>query len=76
LTQAGGDGGYYKEDFVEWQDKKSIRIRCNEYNEEDLTDSTALSQSDSVVYLYSYTDRPFKAKEIFKQSKTDTIKEK
>jgi len=73
LTQSGGDGGYYKEDLIEWQDKNSIRIICNEYNEEDLTDSTTLSKSDSSVYIYSYADRPFKAKVIFKYSKTDTI---
>jgi hypothetical protein len=73
LTQAGGDGGFYKEDFVKWLNNKTIHLITKETDEEHLTDSTSIVQKDSFVAVYNFGDKKLKGKIIFKESKSDTI---
>jgi hypothetical protein len=76
LVGSYGDEGYYKGDLVEWADKNSIRITSKEVNIDDSSEFIKISKTDSFVTQFSYADRSFKAKEIFRHSKVDTIRTK
>ncbi len=74
LVGSYGDEGYYKDNQVEWTDKNSIRVTSKEVNVDDISDSIKVSKRDSFITLFSYADRPFKAKEVFRHSKVDTTR--
>ena len=73
VTQAGGDGGYSKEDVLEWMDDHRFKITSNEYEEKDFKESSNVVQHDSTITIYDLDQPKLKPKTIFKNTQFDTI---
>ena len=76
LTQSGGDGGYYIDELVQWENKSLIKVYTTEYNETDISNSKTLSQRDSFITIFNFDDKILTGKEVFRSTKLDTINDK